>query len=211
MKNKGFTLVELLATVVVLGIIMVIAIPNVTGITQKNRAKTYYEDAKKLVTLAEYKMRGDSSVERPTGDQCLVMNLYYLDNSEFENPPNGGTYDKTGSFVVIKRVTAGTNVSYSYHVRLLENVDGNYRGISFIESSDLYKDVDLAKIKNVSSSGADDSIFIVDTTTGSGQLSADTNIDKLGNKVEADSIVPPAAPTFVWDDCGSVIGNYAIS
>ena len=30
MKNKGFTLVELLAVIVILAIIMIIAVPNVT-------------------------------------------------------------------------------------------------------------------------------------------------------------------------------------
>lgn len=170
MKNKGFTLIELLATVVILGIIMVIAIPNVTGILQKNKAKSYYEDAKKLVTLAEYKMRGNSSVTKPNlpGD-CLVMNLFYLDNSEFENPPNGGSYEKKGSFVVIKK----DGSSYKYYVRLLENVDGSYRGISFIESTNLYKDVDLTKIENVSS------IFNVDTTTPANKETAITNIDSV--------------------------------
>lgn len=148
MKNKGFTLIELLATVVILGIIMVIAIPNVTGILQKNKAKSYYEDAKKLVTLAEYKMRGDSSVAKPTGNKCLVMNLYYLDNSEFDNPPNGGTYDKTGSFVVIKK----DGNSYKYYVRILEEDGTSYRGISFMDSANLYKDVDLGEIRSVSAS-----------------------------------------------------------
>ena len=190
MKNKGFTLIELLATVVILGIIMVIAIPNVTGILQKNKAKSYYEDAKKLVTLAEYKMRGNSSVTRPnsTGD-CLVMNLYYLDNSEFENAPNGGSYDKKGSFVVIKRVTVGGNVSYKYYVRLLEIVDGSYRGIRFMESSDLYKDVDLTKIENVAIR------FDVDTSTPTNKDTAKTNINGLS-----------PSPS-----CSSILGNYAKS
>lgn len=187
MKNRGFTLIELLATIVILGIIMVIAVPNVTGILQKNKAKAYYEDAKKLVTLAEYKMRGDSSVQRPSGNQCLVMNLYYLDNSEFENAPNGGAYNKTGSFVVIKK----DGSSYKYYVRLLEEMtegaSTSYRGISFEESSNLYDDVDITKIKNVTS------IFSVDTTTNTNKATAMTNINTLGIT------------------CDPVIGKYAVT
>ena len=45
--KKGFTLVELLATVVILGIIMIVAVPNVMGILTRNRSNTYLEDAKK--------------------------------------------------------------------------------------------------------------------------------------------------------------------
>lgn len=192
MKNKGFTLIELLATVVILGIIMVIAVPNVTGILQKNRAKSYYEDAKKLVTLAEYKMRGDSSVTRPTGDQCLVMNLYYLDNSEFDNAPNGGEYDKTGSFVVIKKAVS----SYKYYVRLLEGVTASsYTGISFMESSDLYKEVDLSKITNVSST--DRFTFKTKNITV-----GDLTFSELKNKVNA---------LGLGNICGDITGDYAVA
>lgn len=195
MKNKGFTLIELLATVVILGIIMVIAIPNVTGILQKNKAKSYYEDAKKLVTLAEYKMRGDSSVAKPTGNKCLVMNLYYLDNSEFDNAPNGGEYDKTGSFVVIKRVTVGGNDSYTYHVRLLEEVSaGSYTGIDFMESSNLYKDVDLGEIRSVSASDR----FTVKTKNITG---SDLTLAQLKSKFSVLGV-----------DCsGGIIEGYAIA
>ena len=54
-NQKGFTLVVLLAVMVILGIMMAIAMPNVTGILNKNRASIYVEDAKKLATTAEYK------------------------------------------------------------------------------------------------------------------------------------------------------------
>ena len=41
MKNeKGFTLVELLATVSILGIIMLIAVPNILGTVERNK-KTF--------------------------------------------------------------------------------------------------------------------------------------------------------------------------
>ena len=58
MNQKGFTLMELLATIVILSIIMLIAVPNVINTLDKNkRSFTYVEDAKKMITLAEYKFR----------------------------------------------------------------------------------------------------------------------------------------------------------
>ena len=65
MKSRGFTLIELLATLTILGIIMAIAVPNVMSILDKNKRTTYLEDAKKLVTQAEYKFRMSQSIDKP--------------------------------------------------------------------------------------------------------------------------------------------------
>ena len=37
LKNRGFTLVELLAMLVVLGILMAVTIPNITGILNQSK------------------------------------------------------------------------------------------------------------------------------------------------------------------------------
>ena len=150
-KRNGFTLVELLAVIVILGIIMVIAIPNVTGILFKNRAATYVEDAKKLATTAEYKLRGSNTgIVKPTNGKCVIMNLAYLDNSEFEKPPYGGTYLKDESFVVIKK--NGAKNEYEYYVQLLEEIkeESSLRGIPFMRAADLYKDNSTNLVANVS-------------------------------------------------------------
>lgn len=137
--KKGFTLIELLATIVILGIIMVVAVPNVTGIIYKNRANTYVEDAKKLATLADYVIRGGTKdITKPNSDgQCIALSLLYLDNAEFEDPPNGGEYDKENSFVVVKK--NGTKLEY--YVQLVEKFkDTNYRGVPLTLSSNLNKE-----------------------------------------------------------------------
>lgn len=135
LRNKnGFTLVELLATVVILGIIMIVAVPNVMGILTRNRSNTYLEDAKKLSTLAEYQIRsGSNAVQKPATGQCIVMTLSYLDNAEFEDAPNGGEYLKNVSFVVVKK--EGNELKY--YVQLLENYKNTYRGVKLIETSKL--------------------------------------------------------------------------
>ncbi len=48
-KNKGFTLVELLAVIVILAIIMIIAIPAVINTMQTARKKTMVEFAQKVL------------------------------------------------------------------------------------------------------------------------------------------------------------------
>lgn len=144
MNKKGFTLVELLATITILGIIMMVAVPNVVGIVKRNKDKTYIEDAKKLVTLAEYKAKTLNNLSISTG-QCAVMTMSYLGDDEFENAPNNGEYDKDKSFVKIELV----NKEYKYSVSLVEKIGTNkYRGINSIDSVKLYEDDAIGNIKN---------------------------------------------------------------
>ena len=98
MNKKGFTLVELLAALVILGLLTAIAAPNVISIVQRTKLNTYVEDGIKLSTLAEYKFKGDTSITRPASGKCIVMSMTFLGTSEFKNPPYGGEYDPKKSF-----------------------------------------------------------------------------------------------------------------
>ena len=125
-NDKGFTLVELLATLAILAIIMGIAIPNVLSTLEKNRKTTYLEDAKKLVTLAEYEFNKDEELTVDSG--CVRINLSYLDKTDLEKGPNDGNYDTTSSYVIINYDS--TNHKYTYKVQLVENLNsGGTKGI----------------------------------------------------------------------------------
>lgn len=125
MNERGFTLVELMATILIIGVVMAITIPNVTGIFNQGKLTTYGEDAKKLRNTAEYLYRGDSSIDRLVDDgDCIVFSFKYLDNDEYK-PPYGGYYLETKSFVVVKK----ENKRLRYFVQLLEFLpEGGVRG-----------------------------------------------------------------------------------
>lgn len=134
LDKKGFTLVELLATIVLLGLLTAIAAPNIIGILQSTKLDTYIEDGKKLGTLAEYKIRGNSNIIKPGNNQCIGMTMEYLGMSEFKNPPYDGQYQGSESYVIIKNV-GGT---YYYYVQLIEkDPDGKYGGITLRALTDL--------------------------------------------------------------------------
>ena len=143
MNRKGFTMIELLAALVILGLLMAVAAPNIMGVLNKNRNTTYVEDAQKLASRAEYVLRGDPKIDKPSSTTCIGFSLGYLDNSEFTNPPYGGAYYANASFVVVERKDG----EYKYYVQLIENLckkpgsgddcqDGS-RGVKFIDVESL--------------------------------------------------------------------------
>ncbi|MBR2998128.1 MAG: prepilin-type N-terminal cleavage/methylation domain-containing protein [Bacilli bacterium] len=160
-NNKGFTLVELLATLVLLGILMGIGLPILTGLLSNNRNKIYVADINRMIALAETKLNSSSStIEKPDENNCIIMSLTFLDDSSFENPPNQGKYVKDSSYVVIKN-TGGGNLEYS--ATLVEKVKNYYRGIELTRGINLEKsnatryvktidESNLVKIDNVSKS-----------------------------------------------------------
>ena len=146
-NNKGFTLVELLATISILAIIMLIAIPNVVGVVQKSRNKTYVEDAKKMISLAKYKGKSDVKIKDALGYGSVCISLNYLDSGkEIKDAPNGGEYDTEKSYVLVEK---NYDNSYYYSVQLLENdKDSNIQGLNKISSEVLSNDNSYTKVNN---------------------------------------------------------------
>ena len=174
-NNKGFTLIELLAAMVILAAIMVIAVPNVMGILNNSKASTYVEDAKKLLSLAEYEFRGNPTYRPPKGD-CVVMTLGFLDNSEFDNAPNNGSYEKDNSYVMIVNSpeVGSTKNRYIYYVTLDEKMEaGGHRGIMYKSSDELNSSDASELITNGSGTN-----ILADTNTAKSKVSC-TNITKI--------------------------------
>lgn len=157
MNKNGFTLIELLATILILALIMLIAVPNVMSTIDKNKQDTYVEDAKKMITLAEYKIRSDTSIPLPTSGNCIIVPLNSLDLSDFNEGPEGGSYDLENSYVLVAR----NGNSYLYYATIVENYDDSKRGIPLTSRNELNKE---NARKNVFSN---DDLTIVKPTIGS--------------------------------------------
>ena len=116
---------------------MAVTIPNISGISAQNKMTAYAEDAKKFKNTAEYMFRGDDTITKPSAnEQCVMVNLKYLHENEFDNPPHGGNYDMMNSFVVMVK----KNNRYYYYVQLVEHFDSdgdNYKGFSLIDHTRL--------------------------------------------------------------------------
>lgn len=157
--EKGFTLVELLATLAVLAILMLLAVPNVIGIVQRNKNKAYIEDAKKLVTLAQYKISSNPDI-KPKKGVNICFYLSYLDKSkELDEPPNGGEYKRYLSYVQV----TNTNGQITYNVQLAEQKGSTSMGISKTSSTNLFDDSKTASLtKNAPSTQCTGSLYYYD-------------------------------------------------
>jgi len=120
MDRKGFTLIEVLAVIIILGVIMSMAIPNVVSVLDRNKEEAFIEDAKSMITLTEYTMRKDTSIEFPKNNgEAILLTLEYLNTDDISNSPYDIPYNVKDSFVVIKNVTNSGVTEYKYYVQLL--------------------------------------------------------------------------------------------
>ena len=108
--NRGFTLVELIAVVVILAVIMLIAVPNVVSTINKNKKESFIEDAKKFRAAVEAKIASDTSIEKPSSDNAILFTLDKVGKAEISDSPYGTKYSKTKSFVVVVKKPITVNV-----------------------------------------------------------------------------------------------------
>ncbi|EPZ39683.1 hypothetical protein C289_0304 [Anoxybacillus ayderensis] len=99
-NEKGLTLIELLAVIVILGIIAAIAIPSIGGLIENSRKDAHIANAQQMVNAARLAYTADNTVTEYT--------LQYLEQQKYLEPvkkPGGGSYDKTESKVVLQNGT----------------------------------------------------------------------------------------------------------
>ena len=132
-KNKGFTLIELLAAIVILGILVGVTLPMIVGFFDDSRNKMYVTDARKLISLAEYRIKANSSeIEKPDEGDCILISMLYLDSTEFDNPPGEGRYEKESSYVVVKN----NGGKLEYAATIVEKLKkGGYKGVELTSKS----------------------------------------------------------------------------
>ena len=88
--KKGFTLVELLAVIVILAIILAIAVPGISGIISSAKRGAFESDAKMIATGIEYAILEstvNTTVTTPVASATPIANVssYGADPSNYTN------------------------------------------------------------------------------------------------------------------------------
>lgn len=142
LSNKAFTLVELLAVVVILSILLAIAVPNIISTLDRNKKETYIGDAKKMIALVRNQV--GNRINKPGYGELVRVNLSCLDNEDIQTDPEGNPYDGDGSFVIVVR----RKEELVYYVNLIgKSTSGKTRGIYLTDRSNLDKDGRMSLVK----------------------------------------------------------------
>lgn len=113
MNKRGFTLVELLAVIVILGIIITIFVPSVINLINENSTKIYANKEKILKNAAEDYVISNSSFVLPDGtnpEKYISMNTLISSNMMSSVLDNKTTTECVG-FV---KITVNSTYGYDY-------------------------------------------------------------------------------------------------
>lgn len=130
LNKNGFTLVELLAVIVILATIVMIAAPNVTGYLENSRKKSYVLNAKAVVEAVSNDILMNGS---KTAYNIEDINKLLDSNHRLKTSPYGQDYSE-GSYVKVEKDATG---NYVYSICL---TDTGKNGIELTKAADLTDD-----------------------------------------------------------------------
>ncbi|MBW8350208.1 prepilin-type N-terminal cleavage/methylation domain-containing protein [Bacillus sp. IITD106] len=128
LKNqRGLTLVELLAVVVILGIISAIAIPSIGGLINNSKKDAHIANAQTMVNAVKLMITADELTFDKDNKATVTLETLVKDNYlDKVKDPSGNGYDEKNSIVT---VTKGTDNAYDYSVKLIST-----NGVTYLDN-----------------------------------------------------------------------------
>ena len=146
MNKKAFTLIELLAVIVILGILLSIAVPQVSQYINNSKKESFISEGKIFIDS----LRNDAISDyyklpsRNNDVTIITLDLVRTEKNK-ENSAFGGKYIYNKSYVAIVNVGTGENPDYRYFYAAQDTKD---YAIPLTLEQNLSKDLIVARAKN---------------------------------------------------------------
>ena len=96
-NNKGFTLVETIAVIIILGVVLSIAVPSITNVVKSTNKNRMISDAETFISEVKEYVESDTIGNTPKDNKYKLVNII----SKLSKSPYGGNYNMESSFVII--------------------------------------------------------------------------------------------------------------
>ena len=136
-KSEGFTLVEVIAVIIIIGVIMLVAVPSYTEYVASSRKSAYVSNVKSYVESARGGAYSKLYGALPESDELLVIPYSILKlekNNENKSPYAPYVVDRSYIVMVGRATIDNLSVVYDYYVVF---VDENNNGINNVASTRL--------------------------------------------------------------------------
>lgn len=116
-NKKGFTLIEVIAVIIILGIIMLIAVPSVSGNIISTRKARYSSDIKAFIETVQGNYTSKFYGPYVEDDEIMIVPISEanLEKGDNDNSPFG-RYISGQCYIIISK----TNYSYKYYAYFLD-------------------------------------------------------------------------------------------
>ncbi|MBI2011562.1 prepilin-type N-terminal cleavage/methylation domain-containing protein [Candidatus Daviesbacteria bacterium] len=106
-KKNGFTIVEILITITIIGILTLIAIPNFRKFNKEQLLRNFATDL--IYNLRKAQINAQSGVKCPDGNPSVTWGINFLANSSYELIATCEGSNYTGNAVSTPNITLSTN------------------------------------------------------------------------------------------------------
>lgn len=96
-NNKGFTLVETIAVIIILGVVLSIAVPSITNVVKSTNKNRMISDAETFISEVKEYVESDTIGNTPSDNKYRLEDI----KTKLSESPYGKTYNTTNSYVDI--------------------------------------------------------------------------------------------------------------